>query len=280
MSTRGAVYITKGKDILAGTYNHYDSYPDGLGLDILRILTKENIANIRNNISKVVMHTRDEILEKCFNVAGGKEEYSKLSVDMRNNIYRAVCEGMGIQEYDGENLVQMIADGEAKEILGDKTFVADSVFCEYAYVIDLETNRFEVYYGFNKHPLKENARFKYLEDIQSKENKTRRYYPCRIVVSFDLNNLPDKKEFCDEVAKEEEILLEEDANKDNPNYPMIFKLYNDKEIIEEYKAIDEYEARCIFKNASEKMLEIGGITSLYCNNISVIQMNTLIIEEN
>ncbi len=278
MSTRGAVYITKGKDILAGTYNHYDSYPDGLGLDILRILTKENIENIRNNISKVIMHTKDEILEKCFNSAGGKDEYSKSSIDMRNNIYRAVCEGMNIQEYDGESLIRMIVDGEVNEILGDTTFVSDSVFCEYAYVIDLEKNTFEVYYGFNKHPLDVNERFKYMEDIQPKENKTRRYYPCRLVVAFDLNNLPSEEVFCDEIAKKEKILLEQDSHKDNPNYPMMFKLYKDKVLIEEYKAINEYEVRCIMKNVSEKMIELGGITSLYYNNVLIIQMNMLVLE--
>ena len=39
-----------------------------------------------------------------------------------------------------------------KYMVDNKTFLTDSLFCEYAYIINLDTGKLEFYTGFNKDP--------------------------------------------------------------------------------------------------------------------------------
>ena len=77
--------------------------------------------------------------------------------------------------------------------------------CEWAYVIDFDTDKLEVYKGFNKTPLSESDRFHFLP-LREKSGDTQ-YYQVRIVASFDLKNLPTQEEFetiCNPSPNEEE----------------------------------------------------------------------------
>lgn len=68
-------------------------------------------------------------------------------------------------------------------------FAGDSLFCEYAYVVDFDKNTFEIYRGFNKEPLPESERF------YSRKPVNEEYYPVKFVHSFNINELPTEKEF-------------------------------------------------------------------------------------
>lgn len=63
-------------------------------------------------------------------------------------------------------------------------FAADSLWCEWAYVLDLDLKTFEVFKGFNENPLSEDARFRFLP-----VNRTD-YHPVRLVAQWDFEHLP------------------------------------------------------------------------------------------
>ena len=113
-------------------------------------------------------------------------------MDEYNNIYPALNRDIGT-----DILEMIINNNKPLKLRDESAFAKDSLFCEYAYVIDFDKNVFEVYKGFNKEPLNNDERFYYLQDINEE------YKPVKLVVSFSLNKLPTKEEFI-EFDKEDE----------------------------------------------------------------------------
>ena len=71
------------------------------------------------------------------------------------------------------------------------------MFCEWAYCVNLDTNKLEVYCGCSKRPLGKKQRF-YKENQKSDEYG---YYPIRMIKQFDLNNLPSLEEFVEQLKR-------------------------------------------------------------------------------
>ncbi|HFU4540570.1 TPA: hypothetical protein ACGPBT_002852 [Klebsiella variicola] len=80
-----------------------------------------------------------------------------------------------------------------------KEFAADSLFCEYAYVVDFDKGTFEVFKGFNRTPLAEGERFAFLSD--KAENG---YTPVLHVKTYQLDALPTDEAFLAELEHQDE----------------------------------------------------------------------------
>ena len=101
----------------------------------------------------------------------------------------------------GAKILELIQDSpEGLKLQNDVEFAADSVFCEWAYVVDFDKNTFEVYTGFVKNPLSIEERFAYLQ----KEGEATEYYPVKMVKEFDLKNLPSNEEFLESLKNKDE----------------------------------------------------------------------------
>jgi hypothetical protein len=97
----------------------------------------------------------------------------------------------------GAHLLNMILKGKPKieAVQLDLEFVEDSLFCEWAYFIDLDEGVMEVYRGFVKgRPGK--GRFADLEPSQDKHKPvSERYFPVTLAATFKLSDLPSDKDF-------------------------------------------------------------------------------------
>lgn len=143
MGTRGAFgFRLNGEDKI--TYNHFDSYPDSLGcgvVDFARTAVqdlpglKAKVAALRLVDSKTPPTDAD--IEAC-QKAG--------TVDL----------GVSNQSTSDWYCLLRHAQGELEKYLevglmvDNQDFMADSLFCEYAYVINLDDETLEFYRGFNK----------------------------------------------------------------------------------------------------------------------------------
>ena len=82
---------------------------------------------------------------------------------------------------------------EAGVIVDAKSFAAKSIYCEFGYVINLDTNIFEIYRGFIESPHDEGV-FADIEPHQSAPGSTK-YYPIRLKAVIPIKYLPSGRVF-------------------------------------------------------------------------------------
>ena len=148
MSTRGMIGI-RVNGTLMGTYNHSDSYPDGLGLDIVKFvqasfLTQEQIATFKANVKTLkVVNSQDAPDPDAIRY------YLDRDPDPSLGMTRAMTEYYSLlRQYQGVAGLSAIMTGELKHWIDGADFIEESLFCEYAYILDLDAEVMEFYVGF------------------------------------------------------------------------------------------------------------------------------------
>lgn len=172
MSTRGCYGFYKNK-IDKLTYNHFDSYFEGLGNNIVQFIRNTSIEQMNKIFEKIELVNEMDIptVEQVLDC----QKYINLSVSTQSvtDMYCLLRETQGyLEPYRDTNLKWMI---------NSNNFIKDSLFCEYAYIINLDTNQLEIYTGFNK--VKTNNRYN-TKPIDG-------YYQCRIIKKYPLDNIPE-----------------------------------------------------------------------------------------
>ncbi len=201
MGTRNlTIVISNGKTKVA-QYGQWDGYPDGQGETALNFLTNTNLELFKAKLKKVrFITTKDKKERKEFlSSIGSDNGWLNMEQSAKYN------EKYPLDSRDwAAKILSAIMESEADKITlnNSESFAADSLFCEWAYVIDLDKNVFEVYEGFNTQPLTENDRFFHLQKkIKKGEDK---YYPIRLAKSYDLSNLPTVNKFINDFKTVEE----------------------------------------------------------------------------
>lgn len=192
--------VSNGKTKIA-QYGQWDGYPDGQGVVALKFLANVDYAKFVIQLDKCKFIDEekqkeiDEFLDSI-GCSGGwmnmdqskqyKDRYPYLSRDLGAEILQRVN--------DSEDSPIWLSDGSS--------FAGRGLYCEWAYVIDLDKKTFEVYKGFGKEPLTDDQRFAYLN-----EKSEYGYYPVSLVKSYSLDELPTEENFVSEIedlTKEEE----------------------------------------------------------------------------
>lgn len=145
MSTRGA-FGFRINDQDKVTYNHSDSYPSGLGQTVIEACIKHPAEYMRIAVEKIELVDEDKKptkaqIKKC-QIAG------------------FIDTGVGLQSEDdwycllrgAQGDVEAFIEGRVPFMIDGNDFLADSLFCEWAYIINLDTQKLEIYRGFNKDP--------------------------------------------------------------------------------------------------------------------------------
>ena len=173
MGTRGAYGFHKnGVDKI--TYNQYDSYPSYLGKNIenfIRSTSIEEMNKIFDNIQLVNEEDKPTVeqLNHCLGIGTINLDVSRQSLD---DWYCLLRKAQGDLNWYKKGLRYMIDNAD---------FIKDSLFCEWAYVINLDNNTFEVYEGFQKRP--HDNRYKILYSDNG-------YYNCKLIREYPLDDIP------------------------------------------------------------------------------------------
>jgi hypothetical protein len=180
MGTRGFVgVVVDGTEKIA--YNHCDSYPDGLGLDVLQWLRKAHLGGARRLAAQLRVVERDseptdediERLAPYTNTGvGGQKD--------RPDWYQLLRESQG-------NPGAMLDAGVIEDASG---FPLDSLFAEWGYLVDFDAQTFEAYRGFQHSP---HSAGRFADRMHSDGRNG--YHPCALAGSWPLSDLPSDEDF-------------------------------------------------------------------------------------
>lgn len=186
MGTRNLTAVFMDGEYKVAQYGQWDGYPEGQGAKCLVFLRDEmDEAKFREQLGKVRFGSEaemDSLFEKF-----GADPSGSISMDNYAKFKKAYPE---LHRDTAAEILKMIQDGKVRLLKNNLDFAADGLFCEWAYVIDLDKRTFEVYTGFHTEPLTEKDRFYFLKDKE--EGK---YSGVHMVYSWSIDDLPTKEQF-------------------------------------------------------------------------------------
>lgn len=185
MGTRGTCGFIY-KENLNLSYNQFDSYPDGLGNDMIQLIIdinktgdwkkfKENASKIKNIIEQDI---DENIIEKY-------KKYADLSVSSQS-YDDPYCLFRGIQ---GSIWLKEMYNGDLEHFNFDNDFIKESLFCEYGYIINLDNMIFEFYEGF-QHTQQINSKFEIVDSVDG--IKSTGYYSCKLIEIISLEKVNEE----------------------------------------------------------------------------------------
>lgn len=214
MGTRGAFGVIIGEQEKIG-YNQMDSYPEGHGVENLQWLRDADLSRVRALAQSAVVVDNDR--------KPTKEQVKAL--EAVTNL------GVSDQSTDDWYCLTRRTHGhiglmlECGYILDSAYFPLDSLFCEWAYIVDLDRNVFEVYKGFQKELPQKGRWAGRPTDAENQENHkqhlewcaengrepwlsvTPDYKAVELIASWPLDALPSDEEFLGQTRETEEAVV-------------------------------------------------------------------------
>lgn len=190
MGTRGLYCVLQDDQLKVAQYGQWDAYPSGQGAVVLNFL-REKVQNggldsFREAVRGLTQFSDDEV--DAIWQAGGAGADGMISMQDADKVRqqypalsRDVCGG----------IMALIDSGEVTQVHLRDGFAADSLFCEWAYVVNLDDNILEVYKGFQEQE-HHSGRF---ADYQVEERMKGNYWPVALVAQFGFNVLPNEMVF-------------------------------------------------------------------------------------
>lgn len=193
MGTRHLIAVHLDGKYPVAQYGQWDGYPSGQGLVVLGFLRTMIREQFVAGLQKAFEPTEEQIKQWWLDVGHDIEKSDGyVSCDIADKfglLHPSLSRDTGAKVLP---LIQNALDPVPVRKALD--FAGDSLFCEWAYVIDLDKNTLEVYEGFNKTPVPAGERF---ADLPTEGE----YYP---VKTYALDELPNDEDFVNELEKEEE----------------------------------------------------------------------------
>lgn len=141
MSTRGYMGIKK-KGELKGQYNHFDSYIEGLGKEIIDTLNtipkKDLISKLNEVYDNIILVNEDD-----------KPTKELIDYALKNNLYDSYVSSRSTNDLycllrNAQGRLDLYLGG-LKYMLNGNEFLKDKLFCEYGYIINLDESTLDIY---------------------------------------------------------------------------------------------------------------------------------------
>lgn len=180
MGTRHCVVAIVDGEHKIAQYGQWDGYPTGQGRTICNFIQNEmDLEKFRNALRETRFLEQSEIYSMWKENVGVDLEASGGTVEW------GLAQKFGeihpeLSRDTGADILALVQNG-VRGLKNSIDFVKDSLFCEYAYVVDTDNEVLEVYSGFNKEPVPEGERFSDLEAYTGARVDGDRYYPVKLL---------------------------------------------------------------------------------------------------
>lgn len=171
MGTRHLIAVYQDGQPRIAQYGQWDGYPSGQGKDVLAFLHDESAVHM----------LRTYRLKGC-------RFLSQDEIDTLNKERNPIESRPQLSRNMGADILRLAATVDSLALVNSIDFAADSLFCEWAYVIDFDANVLEVYKGFNTEPAV--GRFAQMPVEANSE-----YQPVTLIQTYKLDDLPSFEQF-------------------------------------------------------------------------------------
>ena len=215
MGTRHLIVVIDRKGTLeVAQYGQWDGYPSGQGIDVLKFAKNKSLLNeLEKKFDIIKFYNDTHEIDRWIKQYGIRAEIeSSMHISDQARVVGGRTDSdvywwntTQTRDLGADSLTALI-NLDTKRLpqehngyiylFNDIEFLKDSLFCEWAYIIDLHTNKLLVLEGFNEDKSKEyQLCITKQEDIDKEfENRTK-YYGCTLL---------NEKEFIKECSQEEE----------------------------------------------------------------------------
>jgi len=178
MGTRHLVAVVLDGEFKVAQYGQWDGYLDGQGRDVVEFIQdKLDLRKFKKAVRAchfVDQAFVDNLWEKTVGTKAGNLVPVN-EADLFSNRYPEFSRDTGA------DILNMIQKSNGLNLVNSVDFAADSLFCEWAYVLDLDTKTLEIYKGFNTSPLPKSERFAFLKGSEKVSGWTgETYYPVKL----------------------------------------------------------------------------------------------------
>jgi hypothetical protein len=185
MGTRNLIAVHVEGQYKIAQYGQWDGYPSGEGL-----------ATLGFSRTIVDQAARQAFADKCRAAKFlTQEDIDRINAELKSGA-ASMDAGGKYQQFSrdrGAEILRIVSQHEPGILLKNSlSFAGDSLFCEWAYVIDLDKGTLEAFKGFNQTELAEGERF---AAPGLELEKTNGYHPVRHLKTYQLDALPDDDQF-------------------------------------------------------------------------------------
>ncbi len=200
MGTRHLICVVKDDKYVVAQYGQWDGYPKGQGVHVLNFLKMVDIEKFKKKLSLISFATPKQ-LQKQWVECGADPDSDLVSLDVSNLHGQRYPQNS--RDTGAKILDIIMKNDKPMKLLDSIDFASDSLFCEWAYVIDLDKMTLEVYSGFNNSKLASEQRFSYMNKRSEKAERVSKktYYPIRLVKQYKINQLPSESTFVSQCEK-------------------------------------------------------------------------------
>ena len=186
MGTRNLTAVYLDGEYKVAQYGQWDGYPRGRGMTVLNFLRSMDEEKFTSALRNSSFISGDELtaLWKQY----GADDNGSILLDDAARMDRDYPQ---FSRDTGADILYMVQNHpEGLKLQDSISFAADGMFCEWAWVVDLDKRTFEGYRGFGREPLTEQDRFYFLRDLEEDG-----YSGVRLVAEWSIDELPSDEDF-------------------------------------------------------------------------------------